>query len=199
MPRPHPRSAAFLRWCSRKRDLARELDIEAYRVAGPRHTTAADIVSGIGAYLAGGRWNPVGQMKVVYLSHEPETATKEALEHFRYHALPISAALPKVIVAVHVKIERILDLTDPSIGSDFPMPISELLAEDWRALMAKDEQSASQAVGWAAFAARFQGITVPSKPDPTGTNLLIFPELLGKDNQLEVLNPGELDKLGRSR
>src|SRR5581483_865884 len=196
MPTPHPRSAAFLRWCSRNRDLARELDMEAYRVAGPRHTISTDIVSGMGAFLAGGRWNPVGQMKVVYLSHEPETAMKEALEHFRYHALPISTALPKVIVAVHVKIERSLDLTDSAIGADFPIPISELLAEDWRAMMAKDVEPASQAVGWAAFAAGFQGLKVPSKPDPTGMNLVIFPERLVKGNRLEVLNAGELDKLG---
>src|SRR5262245_52916485 len=150
----------------------------------------------MGAYLAGGRWNPVGQMKVVYLSQEPETATKEALEHFRYHALPISGALPKVIVAVRVKIERSLDLTDPAVAIGFPIPIPELLAEDWRAMMAKDMESASQAVGWAAFAAGFQGVKVPSKPDPTGTNLLIFPELLVKGNVLEVLNASGLDILG---
>jgi RES domain-containing protein len=199
MPRPHPRSAAFLKWCSQRRHLAPQLDIEAYRVAGPRHTTPKEIVSGMGAYLAGGRWNPVGEMKVVYLSLAPETATKEALEHFRYHRLPISTALPKVIVAVRVNIERILDLTDPAIGADFPIPISELLAEDWRALIAKDVEPASQAVGWATFAAGFQGVRVPSKPDPTGTNLLIFPELLVKGNQLEVLNADELDKLGRAK
>jgi RES domain-containing protein len=199
MPRPHPRSAAFLKWCSRKRDLAQELDIEAYRVAGPRHTTPKEIVSGMGAYLAGGRWNPVGEMKVVYLSHEPETAAKEALEHFRYYGLPISTALPKVIVAVRVKIERSLDLTAPAIGADLPIPMPELLADDWRALMAKDVEPASQAVGWAAFAAGFQGVRVPSKPDPTGTNLLVFPELLVKGNQLEVLNADDLDKLGRER
>ena len=40
---------------------------------------------------------------------------------------------------------------------------------------------------------------IPSKPDPTGTNFLIFPELLVKGNQLEVLNADELDKLGRDR
>src|SRR5207244_12377127 len=108
---------------------------EAYRVVGHRHTTPTEIVSGMGAYLAGGRWNPVGEMKVVYLSHEPETAMKEALEHFRYHGLPISTALPKVIVAVRVKVERSLNLTDSAIGADFPIPIPELLAEDWRAMM----------------------------------------------------------------
>ncbi len=199
MARPHPRSTALLKWCIRKRDLAQEVDIEAYRVAGPRHTTPKEIVSGMGAYLAGGRWNPVGEMNVVYLSLEPETATKESLEHFRYYGLPISTALPKVIVAVRVKIERSLDLTDPAISAELPIPIRELLAEDWRAMLAKDVEPASQVVGWAAFAAGFQGLRVPSKPDPTGTNLLVFPELLVKGNQLEVLNTDELDKLGSKR
>ncbi len=199
MVRPHPRSAAFLKWFAGKRDGAQALDVEAYRVAGPRHVTIKDIVSGLGAYLAGGRWNPVGEMKVVYLSQQPETATKEALEHFRYHGLPISTALPKVIVAVRVTIERSLDLTDPVIAADLPISILDLLAEDWRALMAKDEEPASQAVGWAAYTAGFQGVKVPSKPDPAGTNLLVFPDLLAKGNRLEVLNADELDKLGRER
>lgn len=199
MPNPHPRSAAFLKWFARKRDRAQELDIEAYRVAGPRHTTAHEIVSGTGAYLAGGRWNPVGDMKVVYLSHSPETATTEALEHFRYYGLPISSALPKVIVAVRVKIERCLDLTDPAIAAGLPTSIPKLLAVDWRAKMAKNAEPTSQAVGWAAFAAGFQGVKIPSRPDPTGANLLVFPELLVKGNQLEVLNADELDKLGRDR
>jgi RES domain-containing protein len=199
MPGPHPRSAAVLQWFSRRRDLAQELDVEAYRVAGPRHTTAKEIVSGTGAYLAGGRWNPVGDMKVVYLSDTPETATKEALEHFRYHGLPISSALPKVIIAVRVRIERSLDLTDPAIAVDLPISIPELLAEDWRAMMARNVEPASQAVGWAAFAAGFQGVRVPSRPDPMGTNLLVFPELLVKGSRLEVLNADELDKLGRNR
>lgn len=199
MPKPHPRSAAFLKWFARKRDRAQGMDVEVYRVAGPRHTTANEIVSGTGAYLAGGRWNPAGDMKVVYLSHAPETATKEALEHFRYYGLPISSALPKVIVAVRVKIERSLDLTDPVIAMDLPISLPELLAEDWRAIMAKNVEPASQAVGWAAFAAGFQGVKVPSRPDPTGTNLLVFPQLLVKGNQLEVLNAEELDKLGRDK
>lgn len=197
MLRPHPRSAALLRWFTRKRVQARELNIEAYRVAGPRFATPLNIVSGMGAYQAGGRWNGVGQMKVVYLGCDPETALKEALEHFRHYALPISAALPKVIVAVRVKVDRSLDLADAAVNADLPVPIADLLAEDWRAMMAKGVEAASQAVGWAAFAAGFQAMRVPSKPAPTGTNILIFPEHLTKGDRLEVLNGDELDKLGR--
>jgi RES domain-containing protein len=195
--RLHPRSAAFLKCLSHQKNLAQPFEAELYRVAGPRHTTPEDIVSGIGALLAGGRWNPIGEMKVVYLSQEPETATKEALEHFRYHALPVSNALPKVIVAVKVKIERLLDLTTPALSEDLPVSIPELLAEDWRALMSRNMESASQAVGWAAYAAGFQGMKVPSKPDPTGTNFLVFPETLTKQCRLEVINAADLDKLGK--
>ncbi len=38
---------------------------------------------------------------------------------------------------------------------------------------------------------------VPSKTDPNGINLLVFPDSLGKTNKLAVLNHDVLDKLGR--
>ena len=79
----HPRTAEFTDWFATQRANSQSMSGEYYRVAGPRHTTAKDIVSGIGAYRAGGRWNPLKIMKVVYLSREPETALREANEHFR--------------------------------------------------------------------------------------------------------------------
>ncbi|MBI1830356.1 MAG: RES family NAD+ phosphorylase, partial [Planctomycetes bacterium] len=126
----------------------------------------------------GGRWNPQGEMKVVYLSQEPETAMKESLEHFRYHNLPVSGAMPKVTVAVRVALERVLDLTDQTVAKGLPIPIAELVGEDWRAIMAKKAEPASQIIGWAAFAVGLQGLRVPSKPDPDGVNVLVFPENL---------------------
>lgn len=166
-------------------------------MAGPRHTTAKDIVSGIGAAIAGGRWNPIGEMNVVYLSEEPDTATKESLEHFRYYGLPVTDALPKVLVAVAVRVERLLDLTDPAPADGIPIPLPELLAEDWRAVLARGLEPGSQAAGWAAYAAGFQGLKVPSKPDPPKANVLVFPENLVKGCRLEVLHPDRLENLGR--
>ncbi len=123
---------------------------------------------------------------------------KEALEHFRYHGLPISSGLPKVTIAVHVTIERLLDLTTPALSAGLPIPMPELVAEDWRALTAKGMESASQSLGWAAFAAGFQGLMVPSRPDPQGVNVLVFPESFTKACRLEVMNASELDRLGRA-
>jgi RES domain-containing protein len=151
----------------------------------------------MGAYYAGGRWNPVDEMKVVYLSREPETGLTESLEHFRYHGLPISQALPKVLVAVALRVDRLLDPTDPSVVDGLPIPMAELLAEDWRAVMASRKEAGPQAMGWAAFAAGIQAVAVPSKPAPGGVNLLVFPENLTRRCRLEVLDPKVLEKLGK--
>lgn len=195
--RPHPRSTALFKWMAGRKRGARAVDAEFYRVAGPRYTTADEIVSGMGAYFAGGRWNPVEEMKAVYLSREPETAMTESLEHFRYHRLPISQALPKVLVAVAVRLDRLLDLNDPAVADGLPIPLTELLSEDWRAVMAGQKEPGPQAVGRAAFASGIQALAVPSKPAPGGVNLLAFPENLTRRCRLEVLNAKDLEKLGK--
>lgn len=194
----HPRSADFLKWFTRNKKQAAPLEGVFYRVAGPRHTTASEIVSGFGAQKAGGRWNSIGEMRVVYLSRKPETALSEALEHYRYYKLPESVGLPKVIISVAVKLERVLDLNRVDLSGKVPELIAEFLAEDWRALNARSIESASQAVGWAAYTAGLQGLIVPSKPVPGSSNLLVFPESQSENCRLEVQNADELDKLGKA-
>lgn len=193
----HPQSAAFLKWFTKNKKLAEPLDAVYFRVAGPRHTTATEIVSGIGAQMAGGRWNPPGEMRVVYLSRDPETALSEALAHRRYYNLPVADEMPKVIISVSVQLERVLNLCGAGLSGKVPDSMGELLAEDWRAFNARGIESASQAVGWAGFSANFQGLLVPSKASPDGYNLLVFPENFSKSSRLDVQNADELDKIGR--
>lgn len=194
----HPRYAEFAAWCTIQACKAKPLVGEYFRAAGPRHTTAIDIVSGVGGLKSGGRWNSKGFTKIVYLSVAPETALREANETFRYRNLSVSKGLPKVVVTVAVKLERVLDFTDATLASLLPEMMPSLLATDWRALMARGEESASQAMGRAAYNAGLQGLIVPSKPDPTGVNLLIFPERLTRQCRLRVLNAAELDNLGKA-
>lgn len=194
----HPRSADFLKWFGRNKKLASPLNDVFYRVAGPRHTTAADIVSGIGARKAGGRWNAAGEMRVVYLSRKPETALSEALAHYRYFNLPVSDAMPKVVVSVLARLDRVLNLSRSDVSGEMPEWMSECLAEDWRALNARSTESASQAIGWAAYSTNLQGLLVPSKAVPDDINLLVFPENLSTKSRLDVQNADELDKLGKA-
>lgn len=193
----HPRSNEFADWIAKQAPLAIPLSGEFFRAAGPRRTSAKDIVSGLGAWYAGGRWNPIETMKVVYLSEQPETALREANETLRYHNLPLSRGTPRIVVALQVDLEIVLDLTAGQVANELPDAMTTLLAEDWRAIMARGEESTTQALGRAAFRAGIQALRVPSKPDPTGINVLVFPELLKKKNQLQVVNVDALDKLGR--
>jgi RES domain-containing protein len=195
--REHPRSPEFLAFFTEQSSNAKPLSGEFYRVAGPRHTTAKDIISGIGAYIAGGRWNPPEVMNVVYLSRDSETALREANEHFRYFNLPVWQGMPRVVVAVRADIESVLDLTTTEAARILPESMKSLLAEDWRAIMDRGDESTTQAIGRIAYQAGIQAILVPSKPDPNGINLLAFPGLLTRKLQLEVLNADALDKLGR--
>lgn len=123
----------------------------------------------------------------------------EALEHFRYYNLPDAEGLPKVVVSVDVALDDVLDLRAGFLDADSRKLIAEFLAEDWRALNARSEESASQAFGRASFANGLQGIIVPSKPARNGANLLVFPDTLSRNHCLEVQNAHELDRLGKSR
>ena len=195
--KPHPRYAEYKAWF--KQHLHRSLAVrgEYFRMAGPRHATAAEVIDGVGAFKGGGRWNPPRGMKAVYLSRTPETATAETMEGHRYYRLPLSQNTPKVMVAVLVEVEGVIDLTDPVLQKDFPETIANLMTEDWRAIMERGDESTTQAIGRAAFASGLQGLIAPSKPQPNGVNLVVFPTRLTARSGLEVLNPAELAHLGK--
>ncbi len=194
--RAHPRSAEFLAWFRARKSVTKPLTANYFRAAGPQFTTAAEIVSGVGASLGGGRWNPPGVMRVVYLSREPETALREANEDFRYHGLPVLNGFPKVIVAIELVLGSVLDLTAATAFETLPGGAAALLAEDWRAVVARGHEATTQAFGRASFASGLHGVLLPSKPEPGGVNLIVFPARLTKKWRVTVLNAAELDKLG---
>ena len=195
--RAHPRYREFKAWfLAHAHEATRVADV-FYRIAGPRYTTPADITSGIGAQKAGGRWNPPGLMKVVYLSRTPETALFEANEHARYYGLPLCESMPKVAVSVRVDVDKILDLANPTFHTTLPEPVANVMAEDWREVMQRKKEPIAQAIGRAVYKAGLNGVIVPSKPHPSGINLVLFPAGFTADCSLEVLNPAALEKLGK--
>jgi RES domain-containing protein len=105
--------------------------------------------------------------------------------------------MPKVIVTVAVDAPAVLDLTDRVLQATMPIPMSALLAEDWRAAMSAGREAAPQAFGRAAFAAKLSGLVVPSKPHRDGVNVLVFPQRLVKGDVLRVLEPDLLENIGK--
>jgi RES domain-containing protein len=180
-----------------QQEMACPLDAVVFREAGPLHTTAEDIVSGIGSKLSGGRWNPKGNMHVVYTSFDPITASAESVSHFRYYGLPLVKGYPKVTVCVQVKLSNLLDLTTLPLKDLLPVEMKLVLEEDWREIMRQGKESTSQALGRVAYQAKIQGLIVPSNAFPGGKNLLVFRDNLSPEDELRVLDPEKLDKLGK--
>lgn len=92
--------------------------IKLYRLQSARYGLPKDFLSGKGAEITGGRWNPVG-MPVVYTSHTVELASLEYLVHY-FEGFPTSR-LPKLLVATL----EIADQDILTIDSDF-------LPKNWR-------------------------------------------------------------------
>ena len=89
-----------------------------YRLQSARYGLPKDFLSGKGAELTGGRWNPVG-MPVVYTSLSVELASLEYLVHY-FEGFP-NSKLPDMLVAtIEIEEEGVLTI-EP-----------EMLPKNWR-------------------------------------------------------------------
>ena len=90
---------------------------ELFRFIDPQFSAAEDIISGDGGLYASGRWHQKGAMRVAYAATEPETALAESLAHARYYNLPLSTALPRVLVSLGLNAISVLDLRNHHLRS----------------------------------------------------------------------------------
>ena len=159
-----------------------------YRTASPRYASEKDMVSGLGAAFAGGRWNPKGTA-AVYCSLTPEAALAETFALQRYYSWPDYGALPRIIVALQVRLTGVLDLTNGEVRRRLLLSEKRLLETDWRAEVAKGCESLTQQVGAAAAALGFEAIRVLSATSERAPNLVVFPENLRSASFLRLLAP----------
>jgi RES domain-containing protein len=166
---------------------------ELFRSASPRYANKEDIVTGAGSKTAGARWNPPASFNTVYASLEVETALAEALQHFRYHGLAVSKAMPRVIVALEAKVARVVDLRDGDTRRILGVSERRMLDEPWREEQKKGREALTQALGRLAFTADLQGLLVPSAAHKGGANLVLFPANLDPPKSwLRIINRGDL-------
>ena len=143
---------------------------------------AHEITLGEGARIHGGRWNPLGSFRAVYLSDSPETALQEFLARARRMKWPDHKSLPMVMAAVEVKASRILDLGFPTVNSALQNLLESEKAH-WRTIQSRRE-AVSQAIGRAANEACFQGLIASSQQVPGGKNIIVFPMKLSRLDKL---------------
>lgn len=121
-------------------------------------------MSGAGARIQGGRWNPPNSFPVLYLALERATAAAEFYRRAQREGRPAADLLPRRLYRYRVELDAVLDLTGPGgLGKAglFPADISS------------DDLSSCQAVGDAAHYLGFEAILAPSATS-AGRNLAVF-------------------------
>jgi RES domain-containing protein len=168
---------------------------ELFRSASPRYANKDDIITGVGSKAAGARWNPPGGFRAVYASLDVETAVAEALQQFRYYGLPVSKAMPRVIVALEADLERVLDLRDGGVRRVLLVSEKRLLSEPWREQQRKGREALTQALGRLVYDLDIQALLVPSAARKGGSNLIVFPANLDPPKGwLRIVNRDELPR-----
>lgn len=122
--------------------------------------------------IAGGRWNPGGEFEALYLALSEEGVVGEFIRYVgHYKSFAPEDATTREIVLVKVTAGKILDLTDPRTRASLGVTQEDL----------RSSRDLWEEITWpiarAAFAARFEGLLVPSAADGW-VNLVIFPENL---------------------
>jgi RES domain-containing protein len=164
---------------------------DVFRFAAPRWSTAAELLTGEGAFRHGGRWCPSGAFRAVDASLDPETALAEVLAQYRRFGWPLREAMPRLVNALEVRLHRVLDLTAGSVRRRLMLSWARLLAERWWELQASDHEALTQAVGRAAWEAGLEGLLAPSAARPGGVNLVYFPQRQLPGSSVTIIHPEE--------
>ncbi len=189
--RSNPRFAEFRDLLAAKPELWQPWSGTLFRFQTVEFPTPEDVLSGLGAKQRGGRWNPPG-VATVYGSATDATALEESKANDRYAGIVNRS--PRLVVAVEVRLARVLDFTSAPVRRELGVTLAELTAEDWRKLLESGRESFTQALGRAAFQAGASGILARSA-SAAGVNGVIFPGNLGKDESLAVVEGEKLRRL----
>ncbi len=194
----HPDSVVFQRAMVRCAAQAIPWSGMAYRAAAMRFANRDDLLTGMGSRQFGGRWNPPGSFRTVYLSVNAETALAEYLGQQMLPGLTAFAKMPMALVGVEVRLERVLDFASASVRKHFGVSIAHLVQDDWFSTGKRRHESLAQSIGRLAFEADFDGLIVPSAVRRAEWNLAVFPgNLVPPRSYLNLANRHELPPLGR--
>jgi len=144
--------------------------------------------------VAGRRYTPVGGPAGLYLSFDQATTVTELRLLSFLAGEPVAAPHdPVVICTVEVRVDDVLDLTDPTTCDLLSLTRAEL-DEDWEAgqaahIAGTGARPAGQLLALAAHAMHtFSGILFQSRRSDFGSNVVLFPDRLYVDERVEVVD-----------
>lgn len=159
--------------------LARLDELERGSFAGPawRHVRPEyPPLSGEGARVVGGRWNPPECFPTLYLGLSVDVVAAEFHRHLTRQGLRRQDALPRMLYEYDVRLGQVLDLRAPEILQ------SLALHHD----LARADVQRCHAIGDAAHYLGVEGILAPSAAAP-GDVLIVFLDRQQPSSGLEVI------------
>ena len=134
-------------------------------------------LSGEGARIHGGRFNPPDSFPVLYLCTTRLCAAAELRHRGERLVIGVEGLLPRVLYRYEIALDRVLDLTSGETLEHFGVTTAQIIGTD---------VAIPRLIGEAAHATGSQAIRAPSA---TGVDevLAVFPELLGSGRLLAEL------------
>jgi len=143
-----------------------------FRHLGPGHSP----MSGEGARIRGGRWNPEDSFPVLYVALSPDAAVAEFYRLAERQGMPAENLLPRRFQEYAVELRELLDIREEDSRGGLGLTAAVITGVD---------PSRCQAVGDAAHYAGFEGILAPSATG-AGDVLAIFTGNLVAGSSIEV-------------
>lgn len=172
----------------------------AFRATPLEFARIAKLLDGKGSLKFGGRWSAAGTFPAVNLSLTQEAALMESGANFTYYNFAPADVRPKVLVGVKLRLEKVIDLTNPQgLENGLQPALDQLLAEDWRAANDAGRESQSQALGRATHDLGAEALLAPSARVPGATNLVYFPDTPASRAAVTILGEAELEKWLKTR
>ena len=158
------------------------------RSADPKYGGDAEILSGLGAQIHGGRFTPRGGARTLYLAGSETTAEAE-VEHVRqFYAPPPSgfrSPATQVVRRVEVDAGSILDLRADETLAALGLTV-ELIRQEWRAENEAGTFAAVQIFGRLVAQAGCQGILTRSVRHMSGEVLTLFLDNLAAGDSVRL-------------
>jgi RES domain-containing protein len=126
-----------------------------YEDSAFRHVAAGfpDPLSGQGARIHGGRYNPPDSFEVLYLCTTRPCAVAELRHLGERHVIGLEGLLPRTLHRYDIRLTGVLDLTSPAVVAALEIEPGQLISPDW---------SLPHRVGVIAHSLGWQAILAPS-------------------------------------
>jgi RES domain-containing protein len=138
---------------------------QGWRHLSPRY----DPLSGEGARVHGGRFNPPGSFPVLYLCQSRPCAIAELQRLGERQVIGVEGLLPRALYRYEIALDRVLDLTDNEVRAEVGLRLDMLTGPDW---------TACQKLGSTLYAVGAQAVSSPSATG-IGAVLAVFVQQIG--------------------